>query len=174
MIAIDSLAESGPDLPLARDLFGAYAAFLHRIAACHSFNFARFEAEILDLPRPYTEANGDLLLARIHPDPTPIGCIAFRAAKEPTATELFGAQTTCELKRLFVRPTHRGQGIAERLVVIALTRAAARGFRTAILDTEPSTMQPALSLYRKLGFTPFQPERSTNPVDVLYLRRNLP
>lgn len=95
---------------------------------------------------PYTTANGELLLALADPA-TPVGCIALRSA--PPASD----PGACELKRLFVLPTHRGEGIAEHLVQTALDHARFRGYRMAILDTEPSTMQAANNLYRKLGFT---------------------
>ena len=169
MTVIEPLHASSREVPLAQDLFRAYAAFLRGIAACHTFDFTRFEHEIRDLPMPYTALGGDLLLARSDPDPDPVGCIAFRGTSELPSTE-----APCEIKRLFVLGSHRGQGIAEALVRSVLTRAAERGFRTAMLDTEPSTMGAALALYRKLGFTPFEPDRATNPVDVLYLRRSLP
>ena len=40
-----------------------------------------------------------------------------------------------------------------------------------MLDTEPTSMHAAFALYRKLGFTPFEPARPGNPVDVVYLHR---
>ena len=168
MVVLATLAEgSDPDLTEgARDLFRAYAAFLREIQACHAFDFTAFEAEILSLPRSYTSVKGELILALADPG-TPVGSIAFRAAP-PTAEP--GA---CEIKRLFVRPEHRGQGIAERLVMAALDAARVRGYRWAILDTEPSTMQAAEALYRKLGFTAYTPLHPHNPVDVVYLRRSL-
>lgn len=169
MIAIEPLHASGPAVSLAQALFRSYAGFLRGIEACHSFDFDHFEHEIHHLPTPYTAFGGDLLLARSAPEDHPIGCIAFRSTSELPATE-----AACEIKRLFVLPSHRGQGVAEALVRSALRHATARGFRTAMLDTEPSTMAPALALYRKLGFTEFHPDRATNPVDVVYLRRSLP
>lgn len=166
MGAIQPLTEaSDPKLAdAARHLFRAYAAFLREIVACHAFNFTRFEDEIATLPIPYSSHNGDLLLALAAPD-TPIGCVAFRAATS--------GPEICELKRLFVLPAHRGHGVAEELVRTALDRARSRGYRTAILDTEPSTMQAAQGLYLKLGFGPYVPSHPHNPVDVLYLRRAL-
>ena len=165
MASIESLTPaSGPALTeAARDLFRAYAAFLREIQACHAFNFTRFEDEIRTLPDPYTSAAGELLLALNSPE-TPVGCLAYRAAPEPQ---------TCELKRLFVLPSHRGQRLAEQLIDTALAHARARGFRFAVLDTEPSTMQAAEHIYRKLGFIPYQPATALNPIDVLYLRRPL-
>lgn len=169
MLPIEPLTKiSSPTLTeAARDLFRAYATFLRAIQACHAFNFSSFDDEVHTLPHPYTSANGELLLALADPA-TPVGCIAFRSA--PPASE----PGACELKRLFVRPNHRGKGIAEHLVVTALNHARSRNYRTAVLDTEPSTMQAAQALYRKLGFTPYTPTHPHNPVSVTYLCKHLP
>ncbi len=165
MALIESLTPaSKPNLIEAgRDLFRAYAAFLREIQACHAFNFTRFEEEIRTLPAPYTSAGGELLVALASPE-SPVACLAYRATSEPQ---------TCELKRLFVLPSHRGQRLAEQLIDTALTHARSRGFRFAVLDTEPSTMRAAEHIYRKLGFIPYQPATPLNPIDVLYLRRSL-
>lgn len=174
----------------ARDLFRAYAGFLRTINACHGFDFKRFDGEILDLPHPYTGANGELLLALA--DSKPAGCIAFRSLAtaaapspaEPSTAERLNAPLSsaepspagpaaCELKRLFVLPPYRGQGIAESLVLTALDHARSHGFRTAILDTEPSTMQAANLLYRKLGFTQFDAQPASSSQGTIFLRKDL-
>ncbi len=151
-----------------RNLFRAYADFLRGIQACHAFNFTRFDQEILDLPLPYTQAGGDVHLAFTDPA-DPFGCVAFRAAPESSP-----GNPACEIKRLFVLPSHRGQGIAEQLVRSALVAAHIRGYRSAILDTEPSTMRAAQQLYTKLGFRPYTPTHPHNPIEVTYLRTDLP
>ena len=176
MVTIESLttASSPETLEAARDLFRAYAGFLRTINACHGFDFKRFEQEILDLPHPYTGANGELLLALA--DSKPAGCIAFRSLARAAAAspaEPPSADPACELKRLFVLPSHRGQGIAKSLVLTALDHARARGFRTAILDTEPSTMQAANLLYRKLGFTEFDAQPASPSQGTVFLRKDL-
>lgn len=149
----------------ARDLFRAYAGFLRSISACHGFDFDRFDQEILALPHPYTDANGELFLALA--DNIPVGCIAFRAFAAAVDS------TTCEIKRLFVLPPHRGQGIAHSLIRTALDHARDRGFRTAILDTEPSSMQAANLLYRRLGFTEIDLQTANAYEGIVYLRKDL-
>ena len=171
MLTIEALtAASTPQLlSHARDLFGAYAGFLREIVACHGFNFDRFDVEILDLPHPYSDHGGELLLA--HDASVPVGCVAFRAFEQPPASGFDGP--VCELKRLFVLPSHRGQGIAERLVLTALDHARARGFQFAMLDTEPSTMQSAHKLYQRLGFTELDPRPPSTLPGIVFLTKAL-
>lgn len=56
-----------------------------------------------------------------------------------------------ELKRMFVRPRARGQGVAQRLLARLEAEAGARGCRLLQLETGP--YQPeALGLYARCGF----------------------
>ena len=56
-----------------------------------------------------------------------------------------------ELKRMFVSPRARGQGVAQRLLSLLEKEAAARGCRLLQLETGP--YQPeALALYARCGF----------------------
>lgn len=57
----------------------------------------------------------------------------------------------CELRKLFLLPEYRGQGIGEALARKCLAHAKNRGFITCYLDTL-SCMEQAISLYKKLGF----------------------
>ena len=193
MITIRPVDEhAGPaDIAAAQALFGRYAEFLRSISACHGFDFDRFAQEIADLPAPYAGNGGELLLA-VEEDadlggaPQPaLGCVAYRAA--PTslafavedaaaASERSGPLRACELKRLFVAPEARGRQLGPKLVHEALRRATRRGYRTAVLDTEPSSMQAAHRIYTGLGFAEFQPREvaSSGGPKVIYLRRSLP
>jgi GNAT superfamily N-acetyltransferase len=57
----------------------------------------------------------------------------------------------CEIKRMFVAPAFRGQGVAGRLLGFLEQRARAAGHRVARLDTGPS--QPhAQRLYEGAGY----------------------
>jgi len=143
------------DLAAVRDLFLEYAEGLPVDLA-----FEGFPDEVAHLPGVYGPPGGVLLLAR--DDAGPVGCAGVRP---------FGPREA-ELKRLYVRPRARGEGIGRRLVEEALRRASAAGYRTLRLDTLP-TMTAATVLYHSLGFVEI-PEPHPNPVEgTRYFRRSL-
>jgi len=58
-----------------------------------------------------------------------------------------------ELKRLYVRPAHRGRGVARALLQFLEQQVAPRG--CSLLKLETGTAQPdAIALYRSMGFVP--------------------
>ena len=95
-------------------------------------------------------------------DGTPAGCIALRKLDE----------TRCELKRLYVRPAFRGQGLARLLTEQILRDARTIGYRKILLDTLPF-LESAIRLYRSLGFTD-APRYNDSPLDTtLFLQLDL-
>ncbi|WP_224332820.1 GNAT family N-acetyltransferase [Haloprofundus halobius] len=60
-------------------------------------------------------------------------------------------ETTAEVKRLYVKPSHRGEGVGRTLVETLLSEARVDGFRTLRLGVAPYHGN-ARSLYRELGF----------------------
>lgn len=57
----------------------------------------------------------------------------------------------CELKKLFLLPSHQGLGIGKALTQASLQFAHQQGYQQCYLDTL-SNMQAAINLYEKLGF----------------------
>jgi putative acetyltransferase len=137
--------ERDPPADAIRPLFEEYAASL-------SFDlcFQGFDRELAELPGEYAPPGGALLLATVDGDAA--GCAGLRALEPGTG----------ELKRLYVRPAHRGLGLGRRLAEEAVATAHALGHGRLRLDTTPE-MTAAHELYRRLGFEEIAPYRE-NPV----------
>ena len=56
-----------------------------------------------------------------------------------------------EIKRVYVRPQARGQGLARRLMAALEAKAVEHGARTCMLETGPAQAE-ALALYERLGY----------------------
>jgi GNAT superfamily N-acetyltransferase len=97
--------------------------------------FQNFEEELARLPGEYAPPRGQFLLA------PHAGCIALRPIEDKI----------CEMKRLYVRPEHRGSGLGRRLVQAVIEEARGIGYRRMRLDTMPK-MDGAQRLYASLGF----------------------
>ncbi|MEY4963087.1 MAG: hypothetical protein RLZZ323_406 [Bacteroidota bacterium] len=71
-----------------------------------------------------------------------VGCGAFKPYTDSTA----------EIKRMFVRPDFRGQGIARKILIALENWATEYGFTNCILETGTNN-PPAIQLYAKAGYT---------------------
>jgi putative acetyltransferase len=56
-----------------------------------------------------------------------------------------------EIKRMYVRPASRGQGVARQLIGFLEQKAAEYGCRRFLLETGPSNPE-ALDLYQRMGY----------------------
>jgi GNAT superfamily N-acetyltransferase len=118
------------DLDEIRAMLREYAAWLE-VDLC----FQNFEQELAGLPGDYAPPRGRLLIAE------GAGCVALRAIDSEV----------CEMKRLYLRPEHRGSGLGRRLVQAIIDEARSVGYRRMRLDTMPK-MDSAQRLYASLGF----------------------
>lgn len=139
----------------ARKLFQEYAASLD-----FSLCFQGFEQELAGLPGNYAPPEGRLLLA--WESGQAVGCVALRKLKDGIA----------EMKRLYVRPGHRGERIGQKLVLTAIDQARAAGYGRIRLDTLPS-MEQAIALYQSLGFKQITPYRHNPLPGALFMELNL-
>lgn len=119
-----------------------------------SLDFQSFDAELAALPGKYAPPEGALLIARNEVGDL-LGTVALRA--------LDRAQGICEMKRLYVAPAGRGQGLGRNLAEAVIEEARSRGYRTMRLDTLP-TMRDAQRLYEVLGFREIA-NYNGNPID---------
>jgi GNAT superfamily N-acetyltransferase len=82
-------------------------------------------------------------------DDLPIGCVSLRPF----------APAVAEVKRLWVDPDARAQGLGRRLMRAIETQARTLGYRDLRLDSN-TTLTPAIALYRSDGWTDIPPYSS--------------
>lgn len=137
-------AATASDVEQVRELFREYQRAIG-VDLC----FQGFDAELAGLPGAYAPPRGQILLAG-----GAGGCVALRP---------FGDDDTCEMKRLYVRPAHRGTGLGRRLATAIVDEARRAGYARMRLDTL-ATMSEAIGLYESLGFVRIAAYRH-NPLD---------
>jgi ribosomal protein S18 acetylase RimI-like enzyme len=148
-------ARSAGDYAAGKSLIEEYQAALG-VDLC----FQDFAWEIATLPGIYGPPRGCLLIARVNG--VLAGCAAVRGLDNGD----------CEIKRLYVRPGYRREGVGRRLVETAVHFARELGYARMMLDTLPA-MTEAQSLYRSLGFVEID-SYCVNPVEgVRYLALEL-
>jgi putative acetyltransferase len=74
----------------------------------------------------------------------------------------------CELRKMYLRRSHRGKGLGRRLLENALARARQSGFRRITLETA-SVLKEAIRLYERYGFKPCQAEHLSCRCDQAYV-----
>lgn len=124
------------DLMAVKDLFQEYANSLS-----FELDFQDFGEELATLPGKYAPPLGTILVAREKGET--VGCVAVRPLGEKI----------CEMKRLYVKPSHRGKKLGRDLALAIIEEAKRLGYKTMRLDTVVE-MKEASALYRSLGFQP--------------------
>jgi ribosomal protein S18 acetylase RimI-like enzyme len=151
-----SHAESHKQITSVRELFLEYA---HSLG--FSLCFQSFDKELAELPGDYAPPDGRLLLATYEGQPA--GCVALHKL----------APEICEMKRLYVRPQSRGNGLGRTLAEHIITEARHIGYKHLRLDTVEPMMKTAVAMYRQLGFREIAPYRP-NPIEgALYMEVQL-
>ncbi len=128
-------ADNDGRISAARALFLEYAGSLE-VDLC----FQDFEAEMARFPADYAAPDGALLLAVQAGHP--VGVVGLRPLSEGC----------CEMKRLYVVPSARASGAGRELARAIIRTGKQLGYRAMRLDTLTDLMQPAIALYRSLGF----------------------
>ncbi|MDR2519526.1 MAG: GNAT family N-acetyltransferase [Eubacteriaceae bacterium] len=120
-----------------------------------------FDAEFQCLESKYGLPYGRLYIARMGGEAA--GCIGLRQLSPDSG----------EMKRLYVKPGFRRQGIARLLVRQILSDAQEIGYSNLLLDTMPS-LAPAIRLYESLGFSRTGPYNDSPMETTVFMRRDLP
>ena len=119
-----------------------------------------YDDELRDLSRKYGLPEGRLYLA--YWDGELAGSIALRKIDDEN----------CELKRLYIKPKFRRNGIAKTLVLRLIDDAREIGYRHLLLDTLPF-LQTAIRKYHNIWF--YEIDRSNDsPMDTsIYMKFDL-
>jgi ribosomal protein S18 acetylase RimI-like enzyme len=151
--------ESPEQLEATRAIFREYAQGLG-VDLC----FQNFAAELATLPGEYGAPRGALLLATVNGELA--GCGACRALPDVDYAN------ACEMKRLYVRPAHRGLGLGRLLAQALMDHAVSAGYSVMLLDTLDD-MEAARSLYEALGFEEIPPYYFNPIAGAHYLKAQL-
>jgi GNAT superfamily N-acetyltransferase len=136
---------SAAELDLVRGLFREYQQSIGT-----DLCFQNFESELATLPGAYSPPRGKLYLGTVG------GKAACCAGLRPCD------DVAAEMKRLYVRPDHRGAGYGLFLAKAIIADARSLGYRRLVLDTLPA-MKAAQSMYEALGFRDIEPY-TFNPI----------
>jgi GNAT superfamily N-acetyltransferase len=154
------LAYDDPDE--IRPLFQEYTDMLVRESPSFAeyLKIQHYDAELDDLRQKYGLPGGRLYLARV--GGIAAGCVALRGLDE----------TRCELKRMYVRPQFRGQGISVALMDRIFADARKIGYKRMLLDTLPF-LTTAVSMYKRRGFVEI-PSYNDSPLpETIYMELEL-
>jgi GNAT superfamily N-acetyltransferase len=149
-------AESSDQIAQARELFLEYGQSLG-----FSLCFQNFDKELARLPGDYAPPEGRLLLAEYEGQLA--GCVALHRLEAGI----------CEMKRLYLRPQFRGQGLGRALAERIIAEARQIGYRHMRLDTVEPVMKDAVAMYRKLGFKEVAAYRPNPIAGAMYLELEL-
>jgi enamine deaminase RidA (YjgF/YER057c/UK114 family)/GNAT superfamily N-acetyltransferase len=128
-------AISEDNVTAVRELFEQYAQLRGS-----EFGGVNFEQEMAELPGPYSPAKqGRLLLATYEGEAA--GCVGLLKRDDGGA----------EVKRLYVPPQYRGNGIGKMLVKEALAQAKELGYKRVVADTDLN-MRVAMLIFDEHGF----------------------
>ena len=146
------ITDGKPYINQIKELIKEYVTTLGR-----DLSFQNIEDELKDPLVKYTAPEGELLVA-VDND-TVYGMVAYHRHSD----------TRCEMKRLYVKLSCRGDKLGEKLIVEIMKHAKQTGYKEMVLDTiEP--LKAAIHLYEKCGFERCEPYYDNPMSDVIYFR----
>jgi putative acetyltransferase len=149
------IVEVNTEYGIVKTLFLEYAEWLN-----FDLCFQGFEEELKNLETVYGKPCGCILLAYVKN--VAAGCVALRRIDD----------TTCEMKRLYVKKEFRGLKIGRMLSNEIVGTAVKKGYKIMRLDTL-ERMNEAVNLYVSMGFKRTEPYRGNPLPDVIFMQLKL-
>jgi ribosomal protein S18 acetylase RimI-like enzyme len=122
--------------------------------------FQGIDEEMETFPSKYREPEGAFLVAK--EGGRVVGCVGMKKIEE----------NVCEMKRLYVKDSHKGMGIGKALAEGIIDEAEKSGYHKMRLDTL-KRMDRALCMYRAFGFHEID-QYVENPIeDAVFMEKEL-
>ena len=128
------------DIEIAKELFVEYS-HIQGAESC----FVSFDKELNDLTGYYS--GGAIIIG--YEEGKPVACVAIRKIDD----------TTCEGKRLFIKPEYRGKGYARIMLKAMTDKASELGFKELRFTTKPDVMAIGYGLYKRMGYEELSEEK---------------
>lgn len=119
-----------------------------------------YDEEVKHLENKYGKPYGRLYVANY--DGKIAGCIALKKFDD----------TSCEMKRLYVKPEFRGKHLGNILAQKVIDDAKEIGYKAVLLDTLPF-LESAIKMYKKLGFYEIEQYNDSPMKEAVYLKLDL-
>lgn len=116
---------------------------------------AGVDADVLDVETHYRHGGGEFFV--VESAQRIVGTMGFSRIDSET----------CELRKMYLLPEVRGQGLGRQLLQLAFERSVAAGFHIMQLETA-SVLKEAIALYERHGFAPSCKPLHTARCDRLY------
>jgi len=133
------------ELDMVLDIYHEYVG-----STSVNLDFQENESEFANLSQKYDIPGAGIFLAWLEGEV--VGCAAYRKVND----------STCELKRVYVRPSARGHRLGSVLLERVLKDAKASNYKKMSLDVLLE-FETALALYQSYGFKPDKPV-TFNPI----------
>lgn len=141
----------------AKKLFLEYADAI-KVDLC----FQDFENELEQINIQYSKPSGGLYIIIDNETGESVGCIGIRKFENKIA----------ELKRMYVKDSHRNKGLGKKLLHKAIKLAKELRYEKIYLDTLDS-MKTAIALYKSNGFREIESYRYNPIITVKYFELQL-
>jgi putative acetyltransferase len=114
------------------------------------------DADLRDIEASYIHSGG-MFDALVSPSGEIVGTVGLYPV----------SKSTCELRKMYLDKSLRGQGHGRHLLDHALARAKKLGFTRVTLETA-NVLQTAITLYERYGFKPYNPNHKSRRCDRAY------